>query len=52
MDITQSFYDNLAAHYDKLFYDWTAATHRQAAVLHEIFRAYGFDLDAHILDCA
>ena len=52
MDITQSFYDNLAAHYDKLFYDWTAATHRQAAVLREIFRAYGFDLDAHILDCA
>lgn len=33
MHITQSFYDNLASQYDKLFLDWNAATQEQAAIL-------------------
>lgn len=52
MDITQRFYDALAAHYDKLFLDWTASAHRQAAFLDALFRARGFDAGARLLDCA
>lgn len=52
MDITQSFYDNLATQYDKLFLDWQAATHDQALILERIFREKGFDRSATILDCA
>ncbi len=51
-DITQSFYDNMASAYDKLFLDWTAATKEQAAFLDGIFRDNGFDRSARILDCA
>lgn len=52
MDIIQNFYDNLAAQYDKLFFDWEATTHEQAAILTKIFAKNGFDLTARILDCA
>ena len=52
MDIIQSFYDNLAAHYDKLFADWQATTHEQAVILDRIFADNGFDRSARILDCA
>ena len=52
MNIIQDFYDNLAAHYDKLFQDWQATTHEQAVILDRIFRANGFDKNARILDCA
>ena len=52
MDITQTFYDSLASAYDKLFMDWTAATHEQAVILDRIFRGNGFDLSASVLDCA
>ncbi len=52
MDIIQTFYDNLAAEYDKLFLDWDATTHEQAKILDRIFAEYGFDRSAQILDCA
>ena len=52
MNITQSFYDNMAPQYDKLFLDWEAATREQALILDKIFAEYGFDRSARILDCA
>lgn len=52
MSITQTFYDNLAAQYDKLFLDWQAATQEQAVILDRIFTNSGFDKSANILDCA
>ena len=52
MNITQNFYDNLAADYDKLFLDWAAATEEQAVILDRLFAQYGFDKSAYILDCA
>lgn len=52
MDITQSFYDNMASQYDKLFLDWNATTKEQAVLLNGIFNENGFDLSAGILDCA
>ena len=52
MGITQTFYDNLASHYDKLFLDWNATTLEQAAILEKIFADNGFDKSARILDCA
>ena len=52
MSITQSFYDNMAAQYDKLFLDWEAATQEQAEILDKIFSDLGFDRSAHVLDCA
>ena len=52
MDITQTFYDNMAAQYDKLFLDWHAATREQAVILNKIFIDNGFTGDARILDCA
>ena len=52
MDIIQTFYDNLASQYDKLFLDWQATTHEQAAILSSLFQANGFDTSANILDCA
>ena len=30
MDIIQTFYDNMASQYDKLFMDWNATTQEQA----------------------
>ena len=52
MDITQTFYDHMASHYDKLFLDWKATTHEQAVILDRIFRGNGMDPSASILDCA
>lgn len=52
MNITQSFYDNLASRYDKLFLDWNDATEEQAAILNKLFGEYGVDQGAQILDCA
>ena len=52
MNITQTFYDHLASHYDKLFQDWQSATHEQAVILDRLFRSNGFDASARILDCA
>ena len=52
MSITQTFYDNLASQYDKLFLDWQATTQEQALILDRIFTANGFDKNANVLDCA
>lgn len=52
MDIIQTFYNNLASQYDKLFPDWQAATHEQAEILNSLFREKGFDSSANVLDCA
>ena len=52
MDITQTFYDNMATQYDKLFQDWHATTREQAVILNRIFVDNGFGRTAQILDCA
>ena len=52
MNITQTFYDQLASQYDKLFEDWQTTTKEQAAILDRIFCAEGFSNTARILDCA
>ncbi|MBR4548412.1 MAG: methyltransferase domain-containing protein [Oscillospiraceae bacterium] len=52
MNITQTFYNNLASQYDKLFQDWQATTHEQAVILNNLFAESGFDKTARILDCA
>lgn len=52
MDIVQTFYDNLASQYDKLFEDWNVTVKEQAVILDRLFKEYGFDNNAQILDCA
>lgn len=52
MDIIQTFYNDMASQYDRLFFDWQATIHEQAGVLDEIFRDNGYDKQARILDCA
>ena len=52
MNITQSFYDNMASQYDKLYEDWHSATREQAEILDRLFRESGFDRTARVLDCA
>lgn len=52
MNIVQTFYDNLASQYDKLFLDWQSSTREQALLLDRLFRENGFDSTARILDCA
>lgn len=52
MNITQTFYNQLASHYDKLFLDWQSTTTEQAVILDNLFQKYGFDRSARILDCA
>jgi len=52
MDIVQTFYDNLASQYDKLFLDWQSTTHEQAAILKKLFDECGFGTSASVLDCA
>ena len=52
MDITQTFYDNMASQYDKLFLDWQSTTQEQAFILDKLFRNHGFDDTARVLDCA
>ena len=52
MSNIQTFYDNMATQYDKLFLDWQATTKEQAGILHKLFENNGFDQSARILDCA
>ena len=52
MDIIQSFYDNLASQYDKLFLDWHTTTKEQALILDKLFKDNGYDNICKILDCA
>lgn len=52
MNIIQTFYDNIATQYDKLFLDWQSTTYEQAEILNKLFQDNGFDKSAHILDCA
>ena len=52
MNITQTFYDSMAAQYDRLFLDWQATTREQAEILDRIFSGFGFGRDATLLDCA
>ena len=52
MDITQTFYDKMAAQYDKLFLDWQFITREQAEILDKLFAENGFDRTAEVLDCA
>ena len=52
MNITQTFYDNLASQYDKLFLDWQGATREQAVILDKLFQNHGFERSARVLDCA
>ena len=52
MSIIQTFYNNLATQYEKLFLDWQATTREQAEILHKIFERNGFDNTAKVLDCA
>lgn len=52
MNIIQTFYDNMASQYDKLFLDWQATTQEQAEILSRIFKDNGFDCTAEVLDCA
>ena len=43
MSNIQTFYDNMATQYDKLFLDWQATTKEQAEILHKLFENNGFD---------
>lgn len=52
MDIVQTFYDQMADQYDKLFADWNASVREQAQILDRLFQTCGFDRSARILDCA
>ncbi len=52
MNITQTFYDNLASEYDKLFNNWQETTEEQAKLLEKLFIEKGFGKNAEILDCA
>lgn len=52
MDIVQTFYNQLASDYDKLFFDWQATTKEQALILDKLFKQNGYDETAKILDCA
>ena len=50
MDIVQTFYDNMASQYDKLFSDWHASTREQAIILQKLFEECGFDKNASVLE--
>ena len=52
MNIVQTFYDDMASQYDKLFLNWKSTTKEQAVILNKIFTDNGFDHNAHLLDCA
>ena len=51
-DVTQKFYDSMASQYDKFYLDWDEAVRQEGEFLDEIFRAYGLDKSAAVLDCA
>ena len=52
MNIIQTFYDDMATQYDKLFLDWGTESDEQAVILDRLFKDRGFDRTARILDCA
>lgn len=52
MSIIQTFYDQMAPQYDKLFADWSATTKEQSALLDGLFAQNGFHRCDTILDCA
>jgi len=52
VDIIQTFYDNLASEYDKLFSDWNNDSKEQALILDKLFKDNGYDDNIKILDCA
>jgi len=52
MDIIQTFYDNLATEYDKLFLNWQATVKEQAIILDSLFKDNGYTVEAEVLDCA
>ena len=52
MDIIQTFYNNLASQYDKLFSDWNATTKEQALILDKLFKDSGYNNKCKVLDCA
>ena len=52
MNIVQTFYDDIASQYDKLFLDWENTTKEQAVILNKIFADNSLDHNARILDCA
>ena len=52
MDIIQTFYDDLATQYDKLFQDWNATTKEQSLILDKLFKINGYGDSCTILDCA
>ena len=52
MSIIQTFYDDMASKYDRLFENWQATTREQAALLDGLFRRYGKDESVRVLDCA
>jgi len=52
VDIIQSFYDDMASQYEKLFRDWQAITCEQGTLLSKLFENNGFDKSAKVLDCA
>ena len=52
MDIIQTFYDNLATQYDKLFLNWQATVKEQAIILDSLFKDNGYTVEAEVLDCA
>ena len=52
MSIIQTFYDDMASQYDKLFEDWQAATREQSAILDRLLRDRGFGPECPLLDCA
>ena len=52
MDIVQSFYNDLARDYDKLFQDWDSSINEQAVILDKLFKDNKIDKTSNILDCA
>ena len=46
MDIVQTFYHQLADHYDKLFQDWDASVREQAQIISRLIAERGFDRSA------
>ena len=52
MSIIQTFYDQMAPQYDKLFAHWDATVQEQAALLDGLFAQNGFRRCDTVLDCA
>lgn len=50
--VTQSFYDALAAQYDKFYQDWDSAVKEEGAFLQGLFDKEGVAPAASVLDCA